>query len=278
MERADLLGYVNTVTAEFSPSETGLYQRLLLAEADYAKNGSASALYPVCLDEMNLAQVEHYFSDFMQIMEMPEEKRVLPCFSKDAVSGDAVFREHSSVKLAPSVRFVGTVNFDETTRRLSTRLLDRANLVYLGDGPRTSAHTRLGGADAGPGVAYGTFASWRRTSALSANVEKTLAALAEPLRTLGVAVSPRVRSGMARYIASAAPLLGAKAEAIALDEQIAQRVISKVRSITSVAQKKALGAVADIVDSFRDDAYSPSRAAIERLRAKEHFFGYESES
>jgi hypothetical protein len=83
---------------------------------------------------------------------------------------------------------------------------------------------------------------------------------------------------MARYIASAAPLLGAKAEAIALDEQIAQRVISKVRSITSVAQKKALGAVADIVDSFRDDAYSPSRAAIERLRAKEHFFGYESES
>jgi len=111
-----------------------------------------------------------------------EEKRVLPCFSKDAVSGDAVFREHSSVKLAPSVRFVGTVNFDETTRRLSTRLLDRANLVYLGDGPRTSAHARLGGADAGPGVAYGTFASWRRTAALSANVEKTLAALAEPLR------------------------------------------------------------------------------------------------
>ena len=278
MERADLLGYVNAVTAEFSPSETGLYQRLLLAEADYAKNGSASALYPVCLDEMNLAQVEHYFSDFMQIMEMPEEKRVLPCFSKDAVSGDAVFREHSSVKLAPSVRFVGTVNFDETTRRLSARLLDRANLVYLGDGSRMSAHARLGGADAGPGVAYGTFTSWRRTAALSANVEKTLAALAEPLRTLGVAVSPRVRSGMARYIASAAPLLGAKAEAIALDEQIAQRVISKVRSITSVAQKKALGAVADIVDSFRDDAYSPSRAAIERLRAKEHFFGYESES
>ena len=53
---------------------------------------------------------------------------------------------------------------------------------------------------------------------------------------------------------------------------------AEVRSITSVAQKKALGAVSDIVDSFRDDAYSPSRAAIERLRSKEHFFGYESES
>lgn len=280
MERADLLGYVNTVTAEFSPSETGLYQRLLCAEIDHDRNGDRSAVYPVCLDEMNLAQVEHYFSDFLQILEMPEETRVLPCFSKDAVSKDAVFRDHASLRLAPSVRFVGTVNFDETTRRLSSRLLDRANLVYLGEGPRAPAQARAGGADAGPGVSFGTFASWRRTAALPPSAEKVLDSLAEPLRTLGVAVSPRVRSGMARYIASSAALIGSKqsAESAALDEQIAQRVLSKIRSITSVAQKKALDAIADVVDSFRDDAYSPSRSAIERLRSKEHFFGYESES
>ena len=121
------------------------------------------------------------------------------------------------------------------------------------------------------------------TDAISAGTiaaEKVLDSLAEPLRTLGVAVSPRVRSGMARYIASSAALIGSKqsAESAALDEQIAQRVLSKIRSITSVAQKKALDAIADVVDSFRDDAYSPSRSAIERLRSKEHFFGYESES
>ena len=280
MERADLLGYVNTVTAEFSPSETGLYQRLLLAEIDHAKNREASALYPVCLDEMNLAQVEHYFSDFLQIMEMPPEKRVLPCFSKDAVSKEAVFREHASLLLAPSVRFIGTVNFDETTRRLSSRLLDRANLVYLGDGPRKPAPARAGGADAGPGVSFGTFESWRRTGDLPPFAEKVLDSLAEPLRTLGLAVSPRVRSGMARYIASSAALAGTgqTAEASALDEQIAQRVLSKIRSITSVAQKKALDAIANVVETLCDNAYSPSQAAIGRLRAKEHFFGYESES
>ena len=124
------------------------------------------------------------------------------------------------------------------------------------------------------------YASWRKESPLSANVEKHLADLAEPLRKLGVIVSPRVRSAMRRYIATAAPLIGSgeKAENIAFDEQLAQRVLSKVRTVTSLVQKKALDEVAGIVDGFRDESVSPSGAAIERLRAKEHFFGYESEA
>ena len=85
---------------------------------------------------------------------------------------------------------------------------------------------------------------------------------------------------MARYIATSLPILGTgeKAENIAFDEQLAQRILSKVRTITSLAQKKALDAVCAAVDDLRGDAVSPSRSAIERLRAKEHFFGYESEA
>lgn len=279
MERADLLGYVNTVTAEFTPSETGLYQYLVLASADYARHGAQSAIYPVCLDEMNLAQVEHYFSDFMQIMELPQDRRILRCFSKDAVAMDAVFREYAEIPLPPSVRFIGTVNFDETTRRLSSRLLDRANLVFLRDNGKCRV-TEPGAArdSAGAGVSFATYESWKRLAPLPQQAEKILDALSAPLAALGMAASPRVRSAIARYIATSAPLLAnrRKPEAIALDEQLAQRVLSKLRSITSIAQRKALGAIEEIVDSFRDDAYSPSRDAIARLRSKEHFFGYES--
>lgn len=279
VERADLLGYVNTVTGEFSPSEAGLFQRLVLAEIDHARHGGASAMYPICLDEMNLAQVEHYFSDFLQILELPEERRVLRCFSKDAVGAGAVFRDHASIRLPPTVRFIGTVNFDETTKRLSPRLLDRVNLIYLNDNLRTRAKTPSGAVGAGKGVSAATYASWRRDGALSANVEKHLGNLAAPLRKLGVMVSPRVRTAMGRYIATAAPLIGTgeKAENIALDEQLAQRVLSKVRTITSLAQKKALDEIEAAVNVFRDESFSPSCAAIERLRAKEHFFGYETE-
>lgn len=280
VERADLLGYVNTVTGEFSPSETGLFQRLVFAETDWRMNGGESGMYPICLDEMNLAQVEHYFSDFMQILELPEGRRVLSCFAKEAVAANAVFRDHSAIALPPTVRFVGTVNFDETTKRLSPRLLDRVNLVYLNDSLRTRAQAASGGVDAGKGVTASAYASWRKDASLSANVEKHLADLSEPLRKLGVIVSPRVRSAMARYIATAAPLIGTgeRAENIAFDEQLAQRVLSKVRTVTSLAQKKALDAVCEVVDGFRDESVSPSGAAIGRLRAKEHFFGYESEA
>ena len=280
VERADLIGYVNTVRGEFSPSETALFQRLILAQIDAKRNGGSSALYPICLDEMNLAQVEHYFSDFLQILELPEDRRTLRCFSPEAVAANAVFREYASVNIPPTVRFIGTVNFDETTKRLSPRLLDRVNLIYLNDGLRSRGQAKPSAADAGAGVCASTYASWRKEAPLSANVERHLDDLAEPLRKLGVMVSPRVRSAMCRYVATASPLIGTgeKAENIAFDEQLAQRILSKVRTITSVSQRKALDSVSEVVDAFRDESFSPTHAAIERLRAREHFFGYESES
>lgn len=276
MERADLLGYVNTVSGEFTPSETGLYQQLIYADYDHRTHNAQSGMYPICLDEMNLAQVEHYFSDFMQILELPAEKRILKCFSLDSVVPNAVFKDYAEIKIAPSIRFIGTVNFDETTRRLSSRLLDRVNLVYLSDRDRTGSWRS--DVDAGPGVTFGLYDSWRRDAALSGNIEKILGALAEPLRRLGAIISPRVRNSMARYIASSVLLLGddIKTENRAFDEQFAQRVLSKIRTLTSLAQKKALDDISIIIDGIREND-SPSNAAIERIRAKERFFGYENE-
>ena len=53
------------------------YQELMAqdpdAAEDYRTNGGDSALYPVCLDEMNLSQIEHYFNDFMQTIRNIEE-------------------------------------------------------------------------------------------------------------------------------------------------------------------------------------------------------------
>ena len=40
-------------------------------------------LYIVCFDEMNLARVEHYFSQFLSILEMPEKSRVLRLYSSE---------------------------------------------------------------------------------------------------------------------------------------------------------------------------------------------------
>jgi len=270
IERADMLGFVNTVTGEFVPSETGLYQRLIYACSDYKANYQDSALYPICLDEMNLAQVEHYFSDFMQIMEDDEKKRILPCFSKEAVRQNAVFRSYSSIEIAPTVKFIGTVNFDETTRRLSSRLLDRVNLISLRDDVIRKPIDNNKKPDIGPGVSYATYVSWLQERSISPRVAECIDKNLSPLlRKLDVAISPRVRTAMGKYIASYAAFLGdqTKAENIGLDEQVAQRVLSKVRTVSGRSKKEALNALCDELSKFCGQSQCASRTVIEKLIA-----------
>ncbi|MCV7298278.1 hypothetical protein H7J93_01340 [Mycobacterium barrassiae] len=82
--------------------------------------------YLLILDEMNLAHVERYFSDFLSGVE--SRRPVLP---------DLVFEEHARqwvlrdveaqrLPLPRNLFVVGTVNVDETTYMFSPKVLDRA--------------------------------------------------------------------------------------------------------------------------------------------------------
>ena len=280
IERSDLLGYVNTVSGEFTPSETGLYQRLIYAQEDYKMNGGDSAIYPICFDEMNLAQIEHYFNDFMQLLEQPQPIRILSCFSPEAVSSSAIFRKYASIPLAPSLRFIGTVNFDETTRRMSVRFLDRVNLITLSDAPLTGLTSTKGGEPyAGRGVCYQKYSEWiKNSNKLTPAAEKCLSELDTPLRWLGTAISPRVKVAMKKYIATSIPVIDTgDAEKIAFDEQIAQRVLSKVRSLTSSRQEKALNSVESILSDYCGTAMSQSSRLISAIREQERSFDYEED-
>ena len=131
LDVGDLLGRVNVLDARFLPSDSGLYDLLIHAYEEYERQGRNSGMYIVCLDEMNLAQVEHYFSPFLQALEAPPGHRHIHCFAPESVSADSDFAGWATVSLPPSLRFVGTVNFDETTRPLSLRVLDRVNRIEL---------------------------------------------------------------------------------------------------------------------------------------------------
>ena len=87
-----------------------------------------SGIYVVTLDEMNLSHVEHYFSGFLQALEHSREIR---SFDASSVSPDSTFAQYARLVIPKSIRFIGTVNFDETTKQLSLRHLDRTNLVRL---------------------------------------------------------------------------------------------------------------------------------------------------
>lgn len=82
--------------------------------------------YLLILDEMNLAHVERYFSDFLSGVE--SRRPVLPDLVVDQPSDQWVLRDVGAQRLPlPRNLFVvGTVNVDETTYMFSPKVLDRA--------------------------------------------------------------------------------------------------------------------------------------------------------
>jgi energy-coupling factor transporter ATP-binding protein EcfA2 len=118
----DLLGYL-------SPLD-GFYHHTPFSEfvADSAREwnssnqaGRMSREFHVILDEMNLARVEHYFSRFLSAMEVRTREGIARL---DLAPGH-------TVELTPNLKFVGTVNIDETTHGFADKVYDRAQILEL---------------------------------------------------------------------------------------------------------------------------------------------------
>jgi len=83
--------------------------------------------YFICLDEMNLARVEHYFSDILSILET-RRKHGHQLVTDTLLTKEKLNHEHDLI-IPENVYIVGTVNMDETTHPFSKKVLDRANTI-----------------------------------------------------------------------------------------------------------------------------------------------------
>ena len=79
------------------------------------------------LDEMNLAHVEQYFSDFLSGMESGEP--VLPDVAWDSHCKQWLLLSRQRLAVPENLFIVGTVNVDETTYMFSPKVLDRAHTI-----------------------------------------------------------------------------------------------------------------------------------------------------
>jgi hypothetical protein len=265
MDLRDLLGHFNTLEGRFYPSETGLFQYLVFSQEEFACAGSASGLYLACLDEMNLSHVEHYFSDLMMVLERSGDGRGLQCFSPAAARPENAFMQWARVQIAPSVRFVGTVNFDETTRLLSDRFLDRVNLIRLST-PALSVAAEPSvqiKKPEGPMVTLGDFERWRSDKALPPEFGGLLDQMRPILDELGCGVSPRVYRAICRFVGSSTGVMsGSKA----FDIQVAQRVFPKLRSLRTSSQLNAADALLRIMESSALCTFDESLPLLHQAR------------
>ncbi|MEW6185005.1 MAG: AAA family ATPase [Thermodesulfobacteriota bacterium] len=125
MDNKGLLGYFNLLDEKYH--STPVLRILLEAEKHPDKP------YFVILDEMNLAKVEQYFSDFLSIMESrttgdPQGEKLNLHAVKEAKTPDG-FSIPQNIHIPPNVFFTGTVNVDESTYMFSPKVLDRANVI-----------------------------------------------------------------------------------------------------------------------------------------------------
>lgn len=123
-EPDDVLGYLNPTNALYTPSETGLVDFLVNAQNNPTK------MHMVIFDEMNLSQIEYWFSPFISVLEKDVETRYLPLYNEKSYCVNKATYP-SSIKIGNNIIFIGTINLDETTKEISDRLLDRAYVINL---------------------------------------------------------------------------------------------------------------------------------------------------
>lgn len=129
---SDLLGYVDTKNMLYRPSDTYLVDTLFYAQQERNK------LFIICFDEMNLSRVEHYFSQFLSVLEMDINRRILRLYSDRIAQQIYNSAQYSpEINIGSNVIFVGTVNLDESTYHFSDKVLDRANVISLKVQPYT---------------------------------------------------------------------------------------------------------------------------------------------
>jgi energy-coupling factor transporter ATP-binding protein EcfA2 len=263
-----LLGYFDSFHGRYDPGATSLVPRLLQAEADWRQD--RQGVYVVLLDEFNLAAPEYYFSQLLQTLPSGDPVREVQLYDPTVAGGDGF---PSRVTLGPNVRFWGTINYDETTERLSPRTLDRTGMIFLGEGDVMP--TLDDEPPPMPGIAASDlFGKFLRDGEDCPEthwdlVSRVIEFLRSPDPKLGprVELSPRVRRAIKRYLANSTDVLPLRT---AVDFVVQQRILPVVRGQGEdfVARMSRLHQLLSDSNLLRS-----ARHVEEALRRSEQHFG-----
>jgi hypothetical protein len=145
IDNQSILGFVNPITTTYESTQA--FDLVLRAHAalEAATNKASAPRFFMLLDEMNLARVEHYFSDWLactesrryqpdgSIIQQPVPLHRTGKTLKTTLNrADGLTEEMEippSLALPTNLIITGTVNVDETTYGFSPKVLDRAMVL-----------------------------------------------------------------------------------------------------------------------------------------------------
>ncbi|MCA1367188.1 chromosome segregation ATPase-like protein [Bradyrhizobium sp. BRP14] len=276
----DLMGFYNYIEKRFRPTDLAraLYQLDVL---NNGKSEFSDRMMMVLLDEMNLARVEYYFSDFLSRLESrPPADRV----------GDRTLRKDAEIELeipmprgtdAPRIfpgynlLFAGTMNEDESTQSLSDKVVDRANVLRF-SAPKT-IHTSLQKqAPSEPeALSAKRWRSWIRPVSdvegdrlITDSIERMVGLMKDFKRPFG----HRLGRAIMAYVANYPRNERGSDLRTPLADQVEMRLLPKLRGLEVQFNDTAFGALRDYVSqTLQDDVLA--KAIEESVRAAQEGTG-----
>ncbi|MCQ2402918.1 MAG: AAA family ATPase [Lentisphaeria bacterium] len=272
----DMLGFYNYMERRFKATELSrlLWQYDIYnndeAKKKYSKSGVPMNL--VLLDEMNLAKVEYYFSDFLSKLEV--RRGIDPKDGKKRRAAEIEIECGAQASNVPPIYlfpnyntfFVGTMNEDESTQTLSDKVMDRANVLRFGRPAKLDLKPDIQGflakyQEANNCLPNSKTSIWPPSDTPFQNIQDALLNVMDPinecLAKVGRPFAHRVWQAMESYVSNY-PIHSEEGQRNAIADQLEMKILPKLNGLEKERPevREALKAIQGEMDKLKDEELS----------------------
>ena len=285
----DVFGFYNHMEGRFKATELSR----LLWQFDVYNNENAARMYGpsdqdqfpmslVLLDEMNLARVEYYFSELLSKLEI--RNRVIDPSYEDARRPSEIELEYGASSVTDedvaramarrlfvgrNILFVGTMNEDESTQTLSSKVIDRSNVLRFGTpesltkAPDAKKFLQF----CKSFVSYKTWQNWTKPYGRGLpGIDDAIRELKDALKLVDRGFGHRTESAIKQYVDF---YPGNKQDALA--DQIEMKILPKLNGVEAdLVRDKVQAPIVSVLRSIKDTDVTDALAAT--LQGESTFF------
>lgn len=178
------------------------------------------------LDEANLSPIEYYWADFMRLTDRSSKNDMFI----------NIGTEHD-LYVPDTLKFVATINTDQTTETLSPRLIDRACIIKL---PKVELKDSISDlTKSTEKITWNSFINaFSKKSELNPITKKAMKEIYRLFNDYGMSVSPRIQIGIEKYVMTAQEIMEDETNTLkrekALDFAIVQKLLPKINGYYAI--------------------------------------------
>ncbi|GBE53934.1 chromosome partition protein Smc [archaeon BMS3Bbin15] len=263
----DMFGFYNYMEKKYKATELSRS----LIQMDKWNNPEKSKYHDrmllVLLDEMNLARVEYYFSEFLSKLEI--RRTVNPDDINERIKAEISLDTGSVVKgvdipklyVHKNVLFVGTMNEDESTQTLSDKVIDRANVLRFGRPEKMTSDMPANPDQSDKFLTFTNWKDWQKdyshlNQQARTDAEKWISTINLALDEIGRPFGYRINQAIFSYIANYPAVNAQNNYRLAFADQLEQRVLPKLRGLEISAKSSCLEKIDEVIEEVGDEALS----------------------